>query len=397
MDVIQKFLNPIVSSVPGIIGALLIFIVALIVANIVKIIIVKGGRKLGIEKYTDKMGLKNEKGSLDFIGNLAFLIVFILFIPGILDKLGMKSVSDPIMNMTATILRYIPNILAAILIIVVGVFLSKLLKSILITLLKRLKVDNIQSKAGIKTANDSITLSEVIANFGYALIIILAIIAALQVLNISSISEPALGILDMIMNVIPLIFVAGFLIFIGAFLSKMAGNFITALLNKTRLDSFVLTYMGKKDGKVIDFSCSKLIGEILRYLIIIIFIVEAFSVIKLDILQQIGSDTLAYLPSLLSSTIIIVVGILFGTWLETTMINKFKISSFLSLVAKYIVFVMAGFMMLNQLRIAKNIVNISFIMISGAIAIAFIISFGLGGGDFAKNTLKKVSDKTRNN
>ena len=395
MDYVQNLLNQIISSTPSIIGAILIFIIALVVASIVKVIIVKGGRKLGLNKYTDKIGLKSDKGSLDFIGSLAFFITFILFIPGILDSLNMKSVSDPIMNMIGSILGYLPNILAAILIIVIFVFLAKLLKNILVTLLKKFNVDNIQSKIGIK--GTSLSLSEVIANFVYALILLFAIIAALKVLNINAISDPAINILNMIMDIIPLIFVAALLIFAGVFIAKIAGEFIHGILNKTSLDGFVLTSVGRKDGSVIDFSCSKLIGDVVRYLIIIVFVVGALSVIKLDILQKIGINVLAFIPSLLIAFLVMIIGMLFGSWFEGLMIDKFKISKTLSSIVKYIIFTIAIFMMLGQLGIAKYIVNALFIMILGALAIAFAISFGLGGRDFAKKMVEKASNKIDDN
>ncbi|MCL2322400.1 MAG: mechanosensitive ion channel [Oscillospiraceae bacterium] len=391
MEYVQNLLNQIISNTPKIIAAIFLFIIALVVASIVKAIIVKGGKKLGLNKYTDKIGLKSDKGSLDFIGSLAFFIIFILFVPGILDSLNMRSVSDPIMKMIGSILGYLPNILAAILIIVIAVFLAKLVKNIIETLLKRFNVDKFQSKIGIKET--SISFSEVIANFAYALILLFAIVAALKVLNINTISDPALNILNMIMGIIPLIFVAALLIFAGVFLSKIAGDLIHAILNRTGLDYFIVTTMGKRDGKVIDFSCPKLIGDVVRYIIIILFVIGALSVIKLDMLQSIGTNVLAFIPSLLIALLMMAAGLLFGSWLEGLMISKFKISSTLSSIVKYIIYAIAAFMMLGQLGIAKFIVNTSFIMILGALAVAFVISFGLGGKDFAEKMIKKASNK----
>ena len=48
-------------------------------------------------------------------------------------------------------------------------------------------------------------------------------------------------------------------------------------------------------------------------------------------------------------------------------------------------------MLLNQLDVATVIVNYAFIIIIGALAVAFAISFGIGGRDFAKKTLERVS------
>ena len=50
-------------------------------------------------------------------------------------------------------------------------------------------------------------------------------------------------------------------------------------------------------------------------------------------------------------------------------------------------------MVLSELGIAKNIVNTAFVLIVAALAIAFAISFGIGGKEFAGRTLKKLEGK----
>ena len=53
-------------------------------------------------------------------------------------------------------------------------------------------------------------------------------------------------------------------------------------------------------------------------------------------------------------------------------------------------------MALNQLGIATDIVNKAFVLIVGAVAVAFAIAFGLGGRDFASKQLDKL-EKTVDN
>ena len=49
-------------------------------------------------------------------------------------------------------------------------------------------------------------------------------------------------------------------------------------------------------------------------------------------------------------------------------------------------------MILNELGIAKEIVNTVFILIIAALAIAFAVSFGVGGRNFAEKVLKKLEN-----
>ena len=62
------------------------------------------------------------------------------------------------------------------------------------------------------------------------------------------------------------------------------------------------------------------------------------------------------------------------------------------LMVKALIMVFAFFMALGQLGVAPAIVNAAFIIILGAVSIAFAVAFGLGGKEFAANVLKKMEE-----
>lgn len=59
--------------------------------------------------------------------------------------------------------------------------------------------------------------------------------------------------------------------------------------------------------------------------------------------------------------------------------------------AKTGIVTIAIFMALNQLGVAPEITNVLFLIVAGAIGVAFAISFGIGGRDWAKQTLENIS------
>ena len=63
-----------------------------------------------------------------------------------------------------------------------------------------------------------------------------------------------------------------------------------------------------------------------------------------------------------------------------------------ALVSKCAVYTIGIFMVLNELGIAGEIVNTAFILIVAALAVAFAVSFGLGGREFAGRMLKRLED-----
>lgn len=398
MRQLQDLLNYFEDLLPSLVTAIILLVVAYLAALIAKAIVVKGLKLLKLEKYTDKLGVVDEVtgSSLEFIGKLVFLIVFLMFLPAVLDRLGMQNVSNTISGLVSQFINFIPNIIAAILILVFGVFIARIIRQLITPMLKRLNIDKLQEKAGVG-GYESVTLSSMISYVIYVIILIPIIIAALQTLNITAISQPATVVLDQIFTIIPQIIVAIILIVIGTYVARITGKLLTNLLSGIGADAVTKKIISTDSSKMKDFSLSKVIGEVVKYIIILLFVVQALNVIKLDVLQSVGEAIIAYLPFVISAIIIMGVALFFATWLESIMRKKYPNATLTTLIVKYAIIIIAVFMTLIQLDIASSIVNAAFIIILGAIAIAFAIAFGMGGREFAAKTMEKLSQQNNSN
>ena len=120
------FINSLLSGIPDIIFAILLLIVAFIAAKIVKSLVLKLLKAINAEKFLSKLGIKDTvtNTSIEFVAKLAYFITFLLFLPGVLDKLGMTSVASPITSMVYSFLGFIPKLVAAGIIIAVGLFIE---------------------------------------------------------------------------------------------------------------------------------------------------------------------------------------------------------------------------------------------------------------------------------
>lgn len=390
MSNVQNFFE---SALPSIVSAILLLIIAFIVAGIARSLVIKLLKRFQLDKYTDKLGVVDEDtgSSLDFIGNLVYFIVFLLFLPGVLDKLGLQGVSSPISAFVSKFLNYLPNIIGAVLVLAVGLFIAKLIRQLITPVLKRLKVDKLQEKIGVEST-DTISMSSLIAYVIYVVIIIAVITAALQVLNISAISIPAINMLQTIFDAIPRIFVAIAIILVGNYIGKIAGKLLENILSGVGTDGLIAK-MNLDNERLNKFSLSKFTGEFIRYIIVLLFIVEGFNFLNFEVLQFVGEGIIKYLPYLISSILILGIALFLAAWVEGVILKKFSKSKFVASLSKVTIMVIAVFMILHQLGFAKSIVNAAFIIILGAMAVAFAVSFGIGGREFAANVLKKVEKK----
>ena len=398
MRYLQELLGTFETLLPSVVTAIILLIVAYLAAMIAKGIVVKGLKLLKLEKYTDKLGVVDEVtgSSLEFIGKLVFVIVFLMFLPAVLDRLGMQNVSNTISGLVSQFVNFIPNILAAILILVFGVFIAKIIRQLIASMLKRFNIDKLQEKAGVG-GDESVTFSSMISYVVYVIILIPIIIAALQTLNITAISQPATVVLNKIFTIIPQIIVALALIIIGTYVAKITGKLLSNLLSSVGTDGITKKIITTDNSKMKDFSLSKAIGEVVKYIIVLLFTVQAINVINLDVLQSVGEAIIAYLPFIISAIIIMGVALFFAAWVESFMKKKYPNAGLTTIIVKSSIIVVAIFMTLIQLDIATSIVNAAFIIVLGAIAIAFAIAFGIGGRDFAAKTMEKLNQQNNSN
>lgn len=370
----------------SVISAVFILVLAFIVAAIVKSLVIKLLTKTKVSVLLEKLDADKEN-AVESIGKIAHLLVFLLFVPGIFECLGMDEVSMPIINLLNTVWGYLPNILAAAIVLWVGFFIARLVREILSPLFQKLNIDRLQKIAGIE-AEDTAKLSSTLVYIVYVLILIPVIITALQVLNISAISAPAIKMLDTIFAFIPNILVALILIVVGCMVAKFSGNIVERLIASAGLDAKLSKLL---DGKTSRFVLSKVIGKTVQVVMVVFFLVESFGVLHLQVLTEIGNTIIGYMPYVLAAVLILVACFVCSAIVQKALTKSGQAAY--ALPVKAAIYVLGGFMVLNELGIASEIVNTAFILIVAALAVAFAIAFGIGGRDFAGRALKKLEDK----
>lgn len=383
------------STLINLLWAVVILVIAFVVASVVKTLIVKLLNAVKLEKLLGKFGAKEDasKSGIDFISKLVFFVVFLFFLPAVFTKLGMSNVSQPITNMVNEFIAFIPNLVAAGIIVAVGLFIAKLVKELLTTVLKAVKVDALQEKAGIK-ASESTSFSSIIANVVYGVIVLVVITTGLDQLGVAAISVPANKIVSSIFAIIPNVLAAIVIIAAGVFIAKLVAKLLESLLAGVGADSLLEKVTGNASKKL---SLSKIISEVVKYVLVIIFLVQGINVLKLPVLSEIGGAVIGYLPAVLTAVIILAVGMFAANTAEAALVKKFPNAKASALVVKAVIYVFVGFVCLSQLGVAIAVVEKTFILAITALCVAFAIAFGVGGRNFAANMLEKLEKKIDNN
>lgn len=378
------------TNIGHILNALIILLLAFIIATIAKKLTFKLLKRLKLFKKLDDKN-KDKHSLINMLSNLVFLIIFLLFVQDIFKILGIQIITTQLYNFLNIILEYLPNILAAIIVLLIGIFIAKIIRQLLLPIFERIKINKLQELAGFEI-NNTENLSSVLSYVIYILLIIPVIISSLSILNINAISVPAINALSIIFNFIPNIIFATVILIIGFFISKFFGNIIFKLLIMSDIDSKLAKIL-PSNNIIQKIKISKAIKILTKIIIYIIFIVESLDILQLSILTTIGSVIINYIPILLTAIILIGIAIFLSGLIEKFLEDK--ISNLTINVVKSTIYIVITFMILNHLGIATEIVNSAFIIILSALGIAFAIAFGIGGREFASNILKKLENSIK--
>lgn len=381
-------------SIPNIIKAALILLLGWLIASLLKLLVQKGGTtvRLNTLLYNWKL-VETEEQALNILnaaGRVVFYLVLLLFLPGVLSSLNISAVSDPISGMISQMLQFIPKLFAAALTFFVGWVIAKIVREIVTNLLKSVGTENITERLHLTKILENTSLSAVIGTLVYVIILIPTVIATLEALELRGISEPAIEMLQVILTMLPNIFIAIVLVLVGVWLGKIVGQVVNRLLERLGINS-IFNYLGVTAPKTAESATlSQIFGRIAQIIIVLLFTIEALQVVELQFLVAIFTGIIAYLPFLFSAIAILGIGLYLGQMVHNILSNIVQERlKFVSAIAKYAIIAISIFMALDQLGVAGSIVNSAFVLILGGLALAFGLAFGLGGREYAAEWLKK--------
>ncbi|WP_172840478.1 mechanosensitive ion channel [Virgibacillus phasianinus] len=401
LDMIANPLSDLISSffsfIPAVLTAALILLLAWVIASVVRWLIVTVGSKANIQRFFTKLKVaSNDEEAehfLETIGKVAFYLILLMFIPGVLKALSIEGVAEPFSGLLATILAFVPKLIAAIIIFAVGWFVAKIIKDIVVNLLLAVGSEGIVVKLKLQKIFEGSSLASFVGNLLFIIIMIPVTVSALQQLELAAITNPLVSMLNDVTNMLPNILIAIALILVGIWLGKFIGGFVESFLQRMGFDRLSdKLQIGNKSSKL---TPSGVVGYIVQVLIVFFLAVQALNLIKLDFLVDIAAAITAYLPNVLAAVLILGIAVILANIVAKILSNVLSgsASGILTVFAKYTIIVLAVFMALTQLGIATEIVTSAFILILGGFALAFGLAFGLGGTDFARKHLSKF-DKT---
>jgi hypothetical protein len=130
------FIKGIIDYLPNVLGALGILVIGWIISRLSSRLIGKALKRIKVDRLMDQLKSIDliGKGNISFspssfLAKLVYYILMLIFTVAAVDTLGMESVS----NLITSLLEYLPRMLSAFLVFIVGLFISNFIKNIVST------------------------------------------------------------------------------------------------------------------------------------------------------------------------------------------------------------------------------------------------------------------------
>jgi hypothetical protein len=206
------------------------------------------------------------------------------------------------------------------------------------------------------------------------------------------------NVLGNIIAFLPNLLAALLILLVGGIIASVLAKLTQQVLRRVRFDRAVHSSpAGGTVSRVVE-SPSHFTGRIVFWLVMIGAISLAVAALNLPILNDLLAGIYSYVPNVLAAVLIFLVASAISAGAAafiSRVMGRTALAKVAAASVPAITMSIAVFMILNQLGIAKDIVNILFTAIVGAIALGLALAFGLGGRDVARGLLEQAVDTAR--
>lgn len=315
------------SSVVSIIGALVVFIIGWIIAGVIGSLVHRVVGKLGVNnRMNASTGKRYDIEKL--VSRIAFWFVFIIAIAAAMSFLHLDAISAPFAGMISQVLLFIPNLIGAAALAMVGWVLATIARTGLHTVLSKTQMDEkLSAEAGVAP------MSENIANIAYWFILLMFLPMVLGQLGLNGLLAPVSNMISKVLDFIPNILVAGVIAFVGVVVAKLLRGIVTNVVN-----TFKIQAIAQKAGVSDHTKLGNMAGTLAYLLVMIPFIIAALDALKVEAISRPATNMLNQImeaiPNVLAAVVILALAYFIAKFIASIVSNLLENSGINDLPAK---------------------------------------------------------------
>ena len=322
---------------------------------VVGLIVVKflGGIASRVLKRADFLYRTNADGSAtDLVSPLTSLIKAVLTIfvlMAVLQHFELTDVLAPLRDMVNKFTAAVPNIIGAGVIGYAGWIIAKIVSDLV-----ALALTSVDTQIAQRTGNSDIKVSPFGSAFVFGGILLPIAVAALGVLNIPAISDPASAMLEELMAAVPNVVGAGIILLVTYFVARFVVFMLAGLLQGMNIDALP-ERLGIQNLFTASFTPTGLIGGAIMFFSMLAASTAAVNLLGIEIVAEIFARVLEFGGGLLVGGLILII----GNFLSTLAYNNLSAGGSVGLanIARIAILGLVLAMGLKSMGLADNIVK----------------------------------------
>jgi len=392
---LNGLLDQIMVYAPRVVGAGLLLLVAWVVATVMRFFVRQVITAAKIDEHLAQAPSEEEGGKSPLTisktaSEAVYWLVFLLFLPAILNALALPGLLEPVQVMVGKVLGFLPNLFGAVLILGVGWLAARIIQRICTSLLAAVGADTLSERVGLAPILGEKQLSGVLGLIIYILVLLPILVAALGALQLQAVTQPASEMLNLVLTALPAIFAAALVILIAYVVGRVVASLVTNLLTGlgfNRLPAKLGLKMEHVEGRR---TPSQMIGYLVLVATILFAVMQALPILGFDLLAGLIAQFMIFAGHVVVGLIIFTIGLYFANLAAVTVkSSQIRQANFVALVARTSIIILAVAMALRQMGLANEIINSAFVILLGAIGVALALAFGLGGREVAAKALEE--------
>lgn len=222
---------------------------------------------------------------------------------------AVNTISSPLESFLQPLLgglgSQLPNVLVTLLILFVGIFIAKIVR----TGIKKL-INN--TNFGKKLSNNNADAVNAIAVFAYYIVLLNVLLIVLERMNITSVLDPLKHLSSQFMGALPNIIGAGIIFYAGWIIATLASSFVSLAAKK--LDTTL-----EEKGVSIDFKASKFLGAFVFGGVLLPIVVAGFEFLNIKPISepatQMITEFMHAVPNIVGAALILIVAYVLGRFI----------------------------------------------------------------------------------
>jgi len=196
----------------------------------------------------------------------------------------------------------------------------------------------------------------------------------------TAIINPLSAIWYSLVGQLPGIVAAVIVLIVGCFVAVILGHALKVILEKLKVDDYVRkARLTKTIGHT---HVPAIVGEVFKWYIIILFLQQAVELVNLGTLSLLLGQFVGWLPNVIFAAIVLLFGIAVANYVQIKVVEHSKQRGVIASagILKIVILVMVLIVALKQIGIDVGILEHTFLLIIGALAIGIALALGIGLG-----------------